>query len=244
MQFIGLYNLFGVGTEVILGQANEELPSRTETVTLDPLVLFSGQITNLSRHLVHLGLHGLKSDGTTDLHRHDIRAYESLNIHNVPLSRIDVYVPTGIEVGIHGMAVLTRTEDEDERAVALTKTGLFESLHQSPDFMIDVFNNNVIAAIATTTIWTPAANSTIGIYRVNIACDAAQTVQLQFTDALAANARVIGLYRFTAAGTYTVDFDTALIRNPHGNDGLLQAITTTAASTQIDSYGHDILFGQ
>ena len=44
--------------------------------------------------------------------------------------------------------------------------------------MIDVFNNNVIAAAATTTIWTPAANSTIGIYRVNIACDAAQTVQI------------------------------------------------------------------
>ena len=29
MQFVGLYNLFGVGTEVITGgQANEELPSQ------------------------------------------------------------------------------------------------------------------------------------------------------------------------------------------------------------------------
>ena len=244
MQFVGLYNLFGVGTEVVTGGANDELPSQTETITLDPNTLFSGQITNLSRHLIHLGLHAMKSDGNTVLHKHDIRAYESLNILNVPLNKVDIYVPTGLEVGIHGMAVLTKVEDEDERAVALTKTGLFEDLHQSPDFMIDVFNHNVIAAIATTTIWTPAANSTIGVYRVNIACDAAQTVRLQFTDAAALNPRILGLYRFTAAGTYTVDFDTALIRNPHGNDGLLRAITTTAASTEIDSYGHDILFGQ
>ena len=103
MQFVGLYNLFGVGTEVITGVANEELPSRTETVTLDPLVLFSGQITNLSRHLVHLGLHGLKQDGTTDLHRHDIRANESLNLHNVPLTRIDVYVPPNIVIIAHSI---------------------------------------------------------------------------------------------------------------------------------------------
>jgi len=41
-----------------------------------------------------------------------------------------------------------------------------------------------------------------------------------------------------------MDFDTALLRNPNGNDGLLVATTTTTASTEIDCIGHDILVSQ
>ena len=55
---------------------------------------------------------------------------------------------------------------------------------------------------------------------------------------------IIGLYRFGSEGTYTMDFDTALLRNPNGNDGLLLATTTTTASTEIDCIGHNILVSQ
>ena len=55
---------------------------------------------------------------------------------------------------------------------------------------------------------------------------------------------LIGLLRFGAEGTFVYDFDTSLMRNPNGNNGLLQAITTTTASTEIDCIGHDILYSQ
>ena len=41
-----------------------------------------------------------------------------------------------------------------------------------------------------------------------------------------------------------MDFDVAMLRNPNGQNGLLRAITSTAAATQIDCIGHYIQASQ
>ena len=127
MRFYGFYNFKGGGTEQITGISNEGLPSSTDNISNNPNIFFSGQFSNLSRRLVHVGLHAFRHDGSTTLHKHDIRAYESLNLSNIPLQKIDVYVESDITVGFHGMGVHTLIEDDDERAVALTKSNISEA---------------------------------------------------------------------------------------------------------------------
>ena len=77
---------------------------------------------------------------------------------------MQIYVPSGQTVGFHGMANLTLVENEDERAVALTKTSIGESLNNSPNFATDVYKNTTITTATTTTLWTPATNTAIGLY--------------------------------------------------------------------------------
>ena len=83
MRFYGFYNFKGGGTEQITGITNEGLPSSTDNISNNPSIFFSGQFSNLSRRLVHVGLHAFRHDGSTTLHKHDIRAYESLNLSNI-----------------------------------------------------------------------------------------------------------------------------------------------------------------
>jgi hypothetical protein len=245
MQFISLYNFKGGGTEEITGVANENLPSATDTISQNQNYLFSGQFSNLSRQLVHVRLEAFKSNGQTTMHKHDIRAYESLDLRNIPLRSIHVFVEPNVTAGFHGMGALTQVEDSDERAVALTKCAIFETLHQSPDFDTSEYTKTTITTATTTTVMTPTANTAIGLYKVTIACAAAQTVELEWTNAAGTGGvNVIGLYRFGAEGTFVLDFDTAMLRNPNGDDGLLRAITSTTAATQIDCIGHYIQASQ
>ena len=241
MLFHGFYNFAGGGTEEITAGSSENVPSYTDVITQSQDQLFNGQFSNLSRVLIHVGLHAFRPDGSTVLHKHDIRAYESLNIHNVPLQRIDVFVPVGETIGFHGMGCLTRVESPDELAVALTKTGLDEALRQSPDFQLNQYKSATITTATDTTLWTPETDTAIGLYKVTIACAGAQTVQLKWTDSTGSSGdAIIGLYRFGAEGSFVMDFDTALLRNPNGQNGLLVATTTTTQSTQIDCIGHNI----
>ena len=143
------------------------------------------------------------------------------------------------------MGVFVLVEDEDERAVALTKSSLSESLRSSPNFDTDTYKKSTITTATTTTLWTPASDKDIGLYKANMSVAGAQTIELEWTDSAGTGGiKIIGLYRFGSEGTYTMDFDTALLRNPNGQDGLLRAITTTTASTQIDCIGHDIQASQ
>ena len=244
MDLTGLYNWAGSGTEVITGVANENLPSSEQNICSNEYQFFSGDFTNLSRLLIHVSLFALQQGGVSTMHKHDLRPYESLKVMNLPLQKVQVHVPANALVGFHGMGVLRQANDEEERTLALIKSTVNENLHQSPDFDTDAFNSTNIAAAATTTVWTPAADSTIGVYKITIAAAAAQTVELQFTDSVGGNVAKIGMIRFASEGTFVYDFDTSLMRNPNGNDGLLQAVTGTAAATQIDCIGHDILYSQ
>jgi hypothetical protein len=241
MQFLSLYNFKGGGTEQITGITNENLHSETDTISQNPNILFNGQFSNLSRTLVHIRLEAFKSNGQSTLHKHDIRAYESLDLRNIPLRSISVFVEPNVTAGFHGMGALTLVEDADERAVALTKCAIFETLHQSPDFDTDQYTKTSISTATTTTVMTPSTDTAIGLYKVTVSCAAAQTVELEWTDAAGTGGiNVIGLLRFGADGTFVYDFDTAMLRNPNGQNGLLRAITTTTAATQIDCIGHYI----
>ena len=245
MRFYGFYNFKGGGTEQITGISNEGLPSSTDNISNNPNILFSGQFSNLSRRLVHVGLHAFRHDGSTTLHKHDIRAYESLNLSNIPLQKIDVYVESDITVGFHGMGVHTLIEDDDERAVALTKSNINEALRQSPNFDTDVYTNTTITTATDTIVMTPSTNTSLGLYKVTIACAGANTVQLKWTDTAGTGGfQIIGLMRFGAEGTFVYDFDTAMLRNPNGQNGQLMATTSTTASTQIDCIGHYIKASQ
>jgi len=245
MRFYGFYNFKGGGTEQITGISNEGLPSSTDNISNNPNIFFSGQFSNLSRRLVHVGLHAFRHDGSTTLHKHDIRAYESLNLSNIPLQKIDVYVESGLTVGFHGMGVHTLIEDDDERAVALTKSNINESLNQSPDFDTDIYTSTTITTATDTIVMTPSTNTALGLYKVTVACAGANTVQLKWTDTAGTGGfQIIGLMRFGAEGTFVYDFDTAMLRNPNGQNGQLMATTTTTASTQIDCIGHYIKASQ
>jgi len=245
MRFYGFYNFKGGGTEQITGISNEGLPSSTDNISNNPNILFSGQFSNLSRRLVHVGLHAFRHDGSTTLHKHDIRAYESLNLSNIPLQKIDVYVESGLTVGFHGMGVHTLIEDDDERAVALTKSNINESLNQSPDFDTDIYTSTTITTATDTIVMTPSTNTALGLYKVTVACAGANTVQLKWTDTAGTGGfQIIGLMRFGAEGTFVYDFDTAMLRNPNGQNGQLMATTSTTASTQIDCIGHYIKASQ
>ena len=245
MRFYGFYNFKGGGTEEITGISNEGLPSSTDNISNNPNIFFSGQFSNLSRRLVHVGLHAFRHDGSTTLHKHDIRAYESLNLSNIPLQKIDVYVEANETVGFHGMGVHTLIEDNDERAVALTKSNINESLNQSPDFDTDIYTSTTITTDTDTIVMTPSTNTALGLYKVTVACAGANTVQLKWTDTAGTGGfQIIGLMRFGAEGTFVYDFDTAMLRNPNGQNGQLMATTTTTASTQIDCIGHYIKASQ
>ena len=245
MRFYGFYNFKGGGTEQITGISNEGLPSSTDNISNNPNIFFSGQFSNLSRRLVHVGLHAFRHDGSTTLHKHDIRAYESLNLSNIPLQKIDVYVESDITVGFHGMGVHTLIEDDDERAVALTKSNINEALRQSPNFDTDIYTNTTITTATDTIVMTPSTNTSLGLYKVTVACAGANTVQLKWTDTAGTGGfQIIGLMRFGAEGTFVYDFDTAMLRNPNGQNGQLMATTTTTASTQIDCIGHYIKASQ
>jgi len=245
MRFYGFYNFKGGGTEQITGISNEGLPSSTDNISNNPNILFSGQFSNLSRRLVHVGLHAFRHDGSTTLHKHDIRAYESLNLSNIPLQKIDVYVESDITVGFHGMGVHTLIEDDDERAVALTKSNINEALRQSPNFDTDIYTNTTITTATDTIVMTPSTNTSLGLYKVTVACAGANTVQLKWTDTAGTGGfQIIGLMRFGAEGTFVYDFDTAMLRNPNGQNGQLMATTSTTASTQIDCIGHYIKASQ
>ena len=88
---------------------------------------------------MHIRLEAFKSNGQSTLHKHDIRAYESLDLRNIPLRSISVFVEPNVTAGFHGMGALTLIEDADERAVALTKCAIFETLNQSPAFDTDIY---------------------------------------------------------------------------------------------------------
>ena len=245
MRFYGFYNFKGGGTEQITGITNEGLPSSTDNISNNATIFFSGQFSNLSRRLVHVALHAFRHDGSTTLHKHDIRAYESLNLSNIPLQKIDVYVESDITVGFHGMGVHTLIEDDDERAVALTKSNINEALRQSPNFDTDIYTNTTITTATDTIVMTPSTNTSLGLYKVTVACAGANTVQLKWTDTAGTGGfQIIGLMRFGAEGTFVYDFDTAMLRNPNGQNGQLMATTTTTASTHIDCIGHYIKASQ
>ena len=110
-----------------------------DLISTNANVFFSGQFSNLSRVLIGVEFSGYLAGGSSTMHQHDLRAYESINLQNIPLRQVGVYVPASKTIGFHGMGSLTLVQDEDERAICLSKSMIWEDLHQSPDFELDVY---------------------------------------------------------------------------------------------------------
>ena len=88
MLWRGLYNFKSSGTEVITGGANQSQPSSVDLVSANANVFFSGQFSNLSRVLLGVEFSGYLSGGASTMHNHDLRAYESINLQNIPLRQV------------------------------------------------------------------------------------------------------------------------------------------------------------
>ena len=242
MKFVGMYNFGGGGTEVITGVANEQLPSHTENIGYNEKVLFSGEFTNLSRTLVHVTLHGFGS--AQSFHRHDLRAYESFVVKNVPLASVSIYVNAGEDIGFHGMGTLVEAEDEDEYAIMLAKSTMNEKLPNSPNFDTDDYTRVTQAAAATVDLLVSGADEDFAVYKITVSPVAAQVVDLFWTDSANGNVEFIGNLNFSSAGTFVYDFPDSMLRNPNRQGGKLRMTTSTAASTVVDVIGHEVHAGQ
>jgi len=242
MKFVGMYNFGGGGTEIITGIANENLPSHTENIGYNEKVLFSGEFTNLSRTLVHITLTGFGS--AQNFHRHDLRAYESFVVQNVPLASVSIYVNAGEDIGFHGMGTLVEAEDEDEYAIMLAKSTMNEKLPNSPQFNTDDYDRVTVAAAQTGDLVVSGADEDYALYKLTISAQAAQTVDVFWTDSANANVEFIGKISFGDLGTWVYDFDPAYLRNPNRQGGKLRYTTATAASTTFDCIGHEVHAGQ
>ena len=242
MKFLGMWNFGGGGTETILGVANFNIPSHTENVCYNEKTMFSGQITNLSRELIHVTVNGFGS--AQSFHRHDLRAYESLTLHNVPVASMSIYIPPGLTCGVHGMGSLVECEDEDEYAIALAKSSMTEVLPNSPQFNTDSYTRIAVAAIQTADIIASGTLNDYALYKLTVSADAAQTIDIFWTNAANGNVQFITRIDLAGAGTYSIDFDPAYLRNPNRQGGKLRYTTITAAQTVIDSIGHIVEEGQ
>ena len=242
MEFNGFYNFAGGGTETILGVANDNLPSFTENVCANEKMLFTGQFSNLSRQLIHITFQGFGS--AQAFHKHDLRAYESIQLYNIPISSVSLHVPAGETIGIHGMGSIWTAQDEDEYAIMGAKSGMFEALPNSPNFNTDSYTRVTQAAAATVDLVVSGANDDFAAYKITVSPVAAQVVDLFWTDSVNGNVRFIGNLNFAGAGTFVYDFPDSMMRNPSRQGGKLRMTTSTAASTVVDVVGHIVLVGQ
>ena len=242
MEFNGFYNFAGGGTETILGVANDNLPSFTENVCANEKMLFTGQFSNLSRQLIHITFHGFGS--AQAFHRHDLRAYESIQLYNIPIASVSIYVPSGETIGIHGMGTIWTSQDEDEYAIMGAKSGLFEALPNSPNFNTDSYTRVTQAAAATVDLVVSGALDDFAVYKITVSPVAAQIVDLFWTNAANGNIQFIGNLNFAGAGTFVYDFPDSMMRNPNRQGGKLRMTTSTAASTVVDVVGHIVVEGQ
>jgi hypothetical protein len=245
MKFVGFYNFKGGGTEQITGGANENLTyaDAEDIISNNDHIFFSGQFTNLSRVLIHVTLKGSGS-GQFSLHKHDLRAYESLNVVMIPLGSISVHVETGTKIGYHGMGVLWEAEDEDELAVMASQSQLFETMGGSPDFDTDKYARVSTSSATTTDLVVSGSTNDFALYKCTIYSAGANLVDLIWTDSSNGTIKYIGRAGFTGEGTFIFDFDEAFLRNPNRQGGKLRVITSTTAVTTIDVIGHLVVASQ
>ena len=242
MQFNGFYNFAGTGTSLIVGVANDNLPSHTENVCANEKMLFTGQLSNLSRQLIHITFHGFGS--AQAFHKHDLRAYESIQLYNIPLATLGVHVPSGESIGFHGMGTIWTAEDEDEYAIMGAKSGMFEALPNSPNFNTDSYTRVSSAAAATVDLVVSAAGTDFAVYKITASVAAANVIDLFWTDSVNGNINFIGRLDFASAGTFVYDFPDSMLRNPNRQGGKLRMTTSTGAASTVDVIGHVVLAGQ
>jgi len=246
MEFSGMYNMGGTGTVLLTGSANDNIPVFTENVCSNEKMMFSGQFANLSRETIHITFQGFGS--SLKFHRHDLRAYESIQLFNIPLASLSVHVTATVnltaQVSVHGMGTLVTAQDEDEYAIMLAKSHMSEALPNSPVFNTDSYTRVTQAAAATVDLVVSTATTDFAAYKITVSPVAAQIVDLFWTDSANGNINFIGNLNFASSGSFVYDFPDSLMRNPARHGGKLRATFSTAASTVVDVVGHIVQGGQ
>ena len=241
-----MYNMGGQGTVLLTGTANDNVPVFTENVCSNEKMFFSGQFANLSRELIHITFQGFGS--ALSFHKHDLRAYESIQLFNVPLSTVSIHVNATTnplaQISIHGMGTLTQATDEDEYAIILAKSHMSEALPNSPVFNTDSYTRVNQAAAATVDLVTSTLLTDFAVYKLTASVAAAQVIDLFWTDSANGNINFIGQLNFASSGTFVYDFPDSMLRNPSRQGGKLRMTTSTAAATVIDVIGHVVQAGQ
>ena len=177
------------------------------------------------------------------MHKHDIRAYETLKVRMLPLKQISIHVEGTDTVQIHGMGTLWQAEDQDEYSVLASNSELIEEIN-IPLNTKDAFVKTTTALIGTTTLWTPTTDYTQVLYKLHIYTHGQQDAEIYFTDSAGNNPRYIGQYFFGGSGgVYTIDFDQTGLSNPHGANGLLKVTTANNTSTNFYVIGSNKLSG-
>ena len=246
MEFVGLYNFRGGGTEVVIGSGDENVPSIVDVVSNDPKIFLSGQFTNLSMELIHVTLKvNIAGGSPATFHKHDLRPRESLNMVMIPIKEIAVHIGSTNMIGLHGMGVLWKAQDEDEFAVMGSKSSLLEGGSVPATFNTDSYTRVTTSTATTGDLVASTAGATgtdFALSKVIIGCAAANVVSIFWTDAGNSNISFIGAYHFGAAGTFVLDCD--WLRNPNRQGGKLRYTTTTTGATTIDVVGHLVAAGQ
>ena len=241
-----MYNMGGQGTVLLTGTANDNVPVFTENVCSNEKMFFSGQFANLSRELIHITFQGFGS--ALSFHKHDLRAYESIQLFNVPLSTVSIHVNATTnplaQISIHGMGTLTQATDEDEYAIILAKSHMSEALPNSPVFNTDSYTRVNQAAAATVDLVTSTLLTDFAVYKLTASVAAANVIDIFWTDSANANVAFIGQLNFASAGTFVYDFPDSMLRNPNRQGGKLRMTTSTGAAAVIDVIGHVVQAGQ
>jgi hypothetical protein len=243
VKFVGLYNFAGGGTEEITGNGSHTIPSFSEVINNDPKTFFSGQFSNLSRELLHITLKGTAGQ-TQTMHKHDIRPYESINVINIPIGSIDVIIESTNTLGFHGMGALWQVEDEDEFAVFASKSSITEGGSDPNVFNTDSYTRVTSTTATTTDLVVSGDDNDFAAYKITVATDAANVVDIFWTDSSNGNVHFIGRMRFASEGTFVYDFPDSMCRNPNRQGGKIRVTTSTTANTVIDVIGHLVESGQ
>ena len=240
---VGFYNFSGSGTEEITGNGSKTIPSHSEVINNDPKTFFSGQFSNLSRELIHINIKGT-SGQTQTMHKHDIRPYESINVINVPIGSVDVIIETTNTIGFHGMGVLWQVQDEDEFAVFASKSAITEGGSTPNIFNTDSYTRVTSTTATTTDLVVSGDDNDFAAYKITVAVDAANVIDLFWTDSSNGSINFIGRMHFASAGTFVYDFPDSMCRNPSRQGGKIRVTTSTTANTVIDVIGHLVHAGQ
>lgn len=229
----GVWQISGQsGTEEFTGTSSVALlPANTRKIVDYENQYFFGQISNLSNVDVRLSLKTLGLG--SNIHSHDLRAKESINIKCLPIQELGIIINGSVLV--HGMGVIVEIDNSEDLARLISGgIGLFEELHDYRHYTFPLTDHTDIAAAQTTTLITPTTGKSIRVYKITVAVAAANNVTLRFTNAAAGSADIIGTLIFASSGVFVYDFGDRGWENPNGEDGLLQAITSTAGDTDID----------
>lgn len=201
---------------------------------------FFGQIANIGNTDARITL--VLAGDSTNLVTHQLRRKEVLTIKGMPIRKLRVL--TDSTVTLKSVAVIIKAETPAELIALLHEAKMeetFNDLNAAAGLTFPDYEHTDIAAAATTTIATPAANLVLRVYKITVAVETPARVELiWFDDDGTSNPNQIGRLNFGGEGLFVYDFGDRGLLCPNGVDGLLRAVTNNAAIVDIDVISEDV----